>query len=143
VKPTFYFHLVLRLRMYQTLSPLALWCFCGIVLGRRYSCSSLLSVSTFVTKGGLVMCVCVCVCVYVCVRERENRVLDGRRSSSVVSSEILWSDLHNILTKKYRRIRKTHVEKARAHAHTDTFTCRCCLPVHPERPSCPQPPQMS
>jgi len=78
-----------------------------MVLGRRYSFPSLLSVPTFVTKGGLVI-VCVCVCVRETERERDNHVLGGRRSSSVVSSEILWRDLHNILTKKFRRIHTLH-----------------------------------
>jgi len=109
-----------------------------MVLGRRCSFPSLLSVRTFVTKGGLVLYIYVCVCVCVCARararmcgwerERDNRVLDCRRSSSVVSREILWSDLHNILTKNtggfvhYIVWSKTHVEKTRAHAHTLTHS---------------------
>ena len=79
-----------------------------MVLGRRYSFPSLFSVRTFVTKGGLVIYVCVCMCVTERERQRDTRVLDGRRSSSLVSSENVRSDLHNILTKKYRRIRTLH-----------------------------------
>ena len=79
-----------------------------------------------------------------CAREKErDTALDGRRSSNAVTFITFPREKRNIPAVRTLHCLKydTRGESMRArtqtHTHTDTFTFRRCLPLHPERPSCP------